>query len=311
VKTATLFRRLDIRYNKVRAKEQEGEFMFFRRKPPQDVAVELDTSILKPGDSGRAIVTIQNRLATLGFHQGAIDGQYGPITQRAIMAFQRSRSLKPTGLIDNATLQALGYQVDQEAPPPVRGGVSFETLSQIFPHAPSNNLHQYYPILLRALGEKGLGDPLMILMALATIRVETSRFEPVSEYQSKYNTVPGGKPYALYDFRRDIGNNAVGDGDRYKGRGFIQLTGKANYKTYSTQLGLGNLLVDQPDLANDPIIASRILASFLKDKEAIIRSALHREDFATARKAVNGGTHGLPDFQLAFQIGKKEVGIIA
>lgn len=273
----------------------------------------LDTAVIKPGDSGRAVVTIQNKLASLGFHHGAIDGHYGSITERSVKAFQRARNLRPTGVVDHLTLQALGFQVDNDAPssPPIQGAVPFETLVQIFPHAPSNNIHQYYPILLRALAENRLADPLMILMALATIRVETSRFEPISEYQSKYNTAPGGRPYGLYDFRTDIGNSAVGDGERYKGRGFIQLTGKANYETYSRKLGLGNLLLNQPDAANDPVIASRILALFLKDKEERIRKAILRRDFSDARKAVNGGTHGLSDFKLAFEIGNRAVGVIA
>jgi peptidoglycan L-alanyl-D-glutamate endopeptidase CwlK len=143
----------------------------------------------------------------------------------------------------------------------------------------------------------------MLLMALATIRVETGSFSPISEYQSKYNTAPGGKPFALYDFRSDLGNSAQGDGDRYKGRGFIQLTGKHNYSIYSAKLGLGDLLVRQPESANDPVIAARVLAAFLKDKEGIIRSALNKGDLAAARKAVNGGTHGLEQFQATFQKG--------
>ena len=59
----------------------------------------------------------------------------------------------------------------------------------------------------------------------------------------------------------------------------------------------------RPELANDPLIAARILAAYLKDHEGDIRAALSRGDLAAARKAVNGGTHGLDQFQLAFQRG--------
>ena len=62
-------------------------------------------------------------------------------------------------------------------------------------------------------------------------------------------------------------------------------------------------LVDQPELANDPGIAAKILAAFLGSKEAQIRNALQADDLATARKLVNGGTHGLVDFTDAFQRG--------
>lgn len=270
----------------------------------------MDLVVLGPGDSGQAVRIIQNRLAVLGYHQGLVDGDYGSVTQRAVAAFQRANGLRPTGLIDNLTLRALGYEVDDSQPPqPPAGGISVEAVAKIFPDAPINNIRTNLPLVLRALAEMGLADRQMVLMALATIKAETAGFTPISEFQSNYNTAPGGRPYALYDFRKDLGNNAAGDGDRYKGRGFIQLTGKANYQTYSQRLGLGNLLIQKPDAANDPVIAARVLAAFLKDKEGVIRQALAKGDLATARKAVNGGTHGLDQFTLAFQKGSGLVGV--
>ncbi|MCE3237017.1 MAG: Peptidoglycan-binding domain 1 protein [Vampirovibrio sp.] len=271
----------------------------------------MDLVVLGSGDSGQAVRIIQNRLAALGYHQGLVDGSYGTITQRAVAAFQRANGLRATGLIDNLTLRALGYEVDDNAPaaPQPGGGFSVEAVAKLFPDAPVNNIRTYLPLVLRALAEVRLADRDMTLMALATIKAETAGFAPISEYQSKYNTSPGGRPYALYDFRKDLGNNATGDGDRYKGRGFIQLTGKANYQTYSQRLGLGNLLIQKPDAANDPVIASRILAAFLKNKESVIRNALAKGDLATARKAVNGGTHGLEQFTVAFQKGSNLVGL--
>lgn len=270
----------------------------------------LGLALIHPGDSGNAVRVIQTRLAQLGFHQGAIDGEYGHITQRGVAAFQRTRGLHPTGLVDHQTLRALGYEVDQTPENrPVQSTIQIEAVAKLFPDAPINNIRNYLPLVLRALGERGLGDKPMTLMALATIRAETASFAPISEYQSRYNTSPGGKPYALYDFRSDLGNGAKGDGDRYKGRGFIQLTGKHNYASYSQKLGLGDLLVRQPDSANDPVIAARVLAAFLKDKESTIRTALNKGDLVTARKAVNGGTHGLDAFKLTFQKGSQLTGI--
>jgi peptidoglycan hydrolase-like protein with peptidoglycan-binding domain len=257
----------------------------------------LEMVVLRPGDAGNAVRIIQNRLAALGYHTGLVDGDYGTVTQKSVMAFQRAHYLKPTGLIDNITLNAMGFEVDQAPSPPSAGGISAEVALRLFPDAPEQNVRTYLPLVLRAL------------MALATIRAETAAFAPISEYQSKYNTAPGGQPYGLYDFRSDLGNNAVGDGNRYKGRGFIQLTGKYNYKIYSQKLGLGNLLLDKPELANDPMIAARLLACFLKSKESAIRHALAKGDFASARKAVNGGSHGLAQFTLAFQAGADMIGI--
>lgn len=280
--------------------------------PLPGMANDTGLALIRPGDNGNAVRVIQTRLAQMGFHQGAIDGDYGTVTQRAVAAFQRANRLNPTGLVDHPTLRALGYQVDNRPAAPGPTGpaaVQIEAVAKLFPDAPINNIRNYLPLVMRALAERGIADRAMVLMALATIRAETAGFAPISEYQSKYNTAPGGKPFGLYDFRSDIGNGAVGDGDRYKGRGFIQLTGKSNYATYSQKLGLGNLLIQQPDAANDPVIAARVLAAFLKDKESTIRKAISSGDLATARKAVNGGTHGLDAFQLTFQKGSTMAGI--
>jgi peptidoglycan hydrolase-like protein with peptidoglycan-binding domain len=266
---------------------------------------ELGLVLIRPGDTGNAVRTIQARLSELGFFHGVVDGVYGSFTAKSVMAFQRANGLPPTGAVDHATLAALGYEVDNNnAPPsPSSGSISLAEVAKLFPDVPLINLQKYLPLVLQALNQLGLGDLQMVLMALATIKVETGCFAPIDEYQSKYNTAPGGKPFALYDFRADLGNNAAGDGARFKGRGFVQLTGRNNYERYSYEVGLDDQLLRTPEAANEPIIAARILAAYLKDHETVIRNALSRGDLAAARKAVNGGTHGLEQFQLAFQKG--------
>ena len=151
---------------------------------------------------------------------------------------------------------------------------------------------------------KNGGDKNMVLMALATIRAETGNFTPLSEFQSKFNTPPGGPPFALYDNRTDLGNQGPPDGANFRGRGYIQLTGRSNYAVHGAAIGLGNQLVTNPALANQPDIAGKLLASFLKAHESGIRAALARNDLATARRLVNGGSHGLQQFTDAFNIGK-------
>ena len=269
---------------------------------------ELGLVLIRPGDSGNAVKTIQSRLKALGFFHETIDGDYGSLTAKAVTDFQRANNLPVSGAVDHLTLQALGYEVDENNIPTSphssnTGSISVDTVSKIFPDVPVANLQKYLPLILQTLNQLGLGDTEMVLMALATVKVETGKFAPIDEYQSAYNTAPGGAPFALYDFRKDLGNNNAGDGSRYKGRGFVQLTGRNNYDRYSQEVGLGQHLLQTPELANDPLIAARILAAYLKDHEGEIRAALSRGDMAAARKAVNGGTHGLEQFQLAFQRG--------
>ncbi len=176
-------------------------------------------------------------------------------------------------------------------------------VAHMFQHAPGRNIRTYLQPVLDALNEAGLGDRDMVLMALATIAAESAGFEPLSEFKSRYNTAPGGEPFALYDGRRDLGNLAPGDGARFKGRGFVQITGRDNYRRIGAKIGVD--LVKDPELANDPVVAAKVLAAFLKTREAKIRVALAKGDLVAARKLVNGGSHGLERFSVAFAAGDR------
>lgn len=78
-----------------------------------------------------------------------------------------------------------------------------------------------------------------------------------------------------------------------------------NYWKFGERIGLGDQLEKNPELANDPKIAAKLLANFLKANESGIRDALKNDDLKEARRLVNGGSHGLADFKAAFNAGKK------
>lgn len=257
---------------------------------------------LKMGSKGKDVKILQQRLKEVGFNPGNIDGDFGPGAQAALLAFQKSKGLLADGIAGPGTLCALGL-IENSNLPSVVSKVTATMVSKMFPYAPMDNIKKYLPSVLKALEDQKLGDKKMVLMALATIRAETGRFLPIDEGKSKYNSSPGGHPFDLYDNRTDLGNKGEGDGDKFKGRGFIQLTGRANYTKYSKALGLDTQLVKNPALANDPEIAAKILASFLKDKERKIKEALLDGDLRLARRMVNGGSHGLSDFTDAYNIG--------
>ncbi|HCV57249.1 glycoside hydrolase family 19/ distantly related to chitinases [Synechococcus sp. Minos11] len=168
-------------------------------------------------------------------------------------------------------------------------------VSELFPAAtPHTNIARYWPYISSALQEEGIGDRAMALLALATIRAESEGFEPIDEHPSTWNTAPGGHPYGLYDERRDLGNLGSGDGEAFRGRGFVQLTGRDNYARYGEQIGVD--LLKRPELANDPEVAAHLLARFLKEREGPLRHALASNNLAAARRLVNGGQHGLNRF---------------
>ena len=87
---------------------------------------------------------------------------------------------------------------------------------------------------------------------LATAQHESDQFRTMTEYASG----------AAYEGRSDLGNTQAGDGERYRGRGFVQLTGRANYAEQGRQLGID--LINRPELAEVPEIAAKILINGMK-----------------------------------------------
>ncbi len=259
---------------------------------------------LRRGTRGADVRRLQERLKEVGFSPGAIDGDFGPATDAAVMAFQASEGLLADGVAGPRTLAALDIGVAPD-PPLAIEDVTVDIVTEMFPGTPPANIEANLPFVLDALVDADLADKPMVLMALATIRAETGRFLPIDEGRSRFNTSPGGHPFDLYDNRGDLGNQGPPDGERFKGRGYIQLTGRDNYRRIGAKIGLGDALAEGPERANEPRTAARILAAFLGDKERRIKEALLRDDLRTARRLVNGGSHGLERFRRCYRTGER------
>jgi len=204
------------------------------------------------------------------------------------------------GTANQETLLALGLITPTKASS-ITGQVTVEIVSQMFPGTPVDTIKANLPSFLKALEDAGLTDKEMLLMALASVRADVGTFAPREERKSRFNTSADGHPFDLYDNKK--GNKGPPDGERFKGRGYLGLTGRIDYEKYGAAIRLLEPLIANPDLANEPDIAAKILVSYLKEREERIRKALLANDLATARKLWSGYTENLEEFSKAFQIG--------
>jgi hypothetical protein len=147
-------------------------------------------------------------------------------------------------------------------------------------------VQQQWPALVSALQEQQMTNRSCLIAALATVGVEVPSFQPINEY--------GGDAYftRMYEGRADLGNDQPGDGARYHGRGFIALTGRANYRAYGQLLNIP--LEDNPDLALDGSVAARILALYFQQRD--IGSYAASGDWVGVRRHVSGGLNGWARF---------------
>ncbi|HSG21460.1 MAG TPA: C1 family peptidase, partial [Azonexus sp.] len=104
-------------------------------------------------------------------------------------------------------------------------------------------------------------------------------------------------------------NKSPGDGGRYRGRGFVQLTGRENYEKYGKVLDIS--LADNPDSACAPEVAACLLAAFLDANREKLTKALSKNDLKAARKVINGGSHGLARFSETVQMAQEIWGAVA
>lgn len=107
-----------------------------------------------------------------------------------------------------------------------------------------------------------------------------------------------------YEGRADLGNTQPGDGFLYRGRGLIQITGRANYQTAAAALGLP--LIDSPELLEQPGNAAQSAAWFWNSHG--LNDLADVGDFNTITKRINGGLNGLQDRLALYALCKSALG---
>ena len=97
-----------------------------------------------------------------------------------------------------------------------------------------------------------------------------------------------------YEGRVDLGNTQPGDGRRFKGRGLIQLTGRANYRDYGATIGVDLEVNDNwKRVSTDPALTVDVAGWFWKNNR--INDLADKDDVRLVTRRVNGGLNGLAD----------------
>lgn len=165
--------------------------------------------------------------------------------------------------------------------------VTLGELQRICPTTRSQVLAVYVEPLNAAMVEFDINTPEREAMFLAQVAHESGGFHYVKELASG----------DAYEGRKGLGNDQPGDGVRYKGRGLIQITGKANYRSCGDAFGVD--LVANPELLEQPEYATRSAGWFWSTRK--LNDIADRGDFLLVTKRINGGTNGFADRQAYYK----------
>jgi predicted chitinase len=166
-----------------------------------------------------------------------------------------------------------------------------DELRQIMPNCNAAKRADFFPFIQQAMQEFEITSYLRESAFLAQLAHESGELRYMEEIASG----------AAYEGRKDLGNTQPGDGKRYKGRGPIQLTGRANYTKYGQLLGLD--LVNNPTIAATKEVGFRIAGQFWKLNG--LNELADQQKFESITRRINGGVNGLADRIKYYERAKK------
>ena len=143
-----------------------------------------------------------------------------------------------------------------------------QQLKKIYPNIRPEKLKVYIHAFNKVFPAYDINTPRRIAAFLGQVGVESGELRYDKELGSKWNKKDVGNRFeavgTLYEGRKNLGNNQPGDGPRFIGRGILQLTGRANYTNMSKKLGVD--LVNNPELACEPEISTKIACEYFKER---------------------------------------------
>ena len=256
--------------------------------------------ILKVGSIGEDVKKIQSRLGLKP------DGEFGPITEKAVKAWQASNGLMDDGIIGDESWKKL-FKVSNTASYAHQGQFKLEALKG---HIPESVIEQ----IPETAKNFNITNTLRLAHFLAQCGHESGGFKAVNEnlnYSAdglkkifpKYFPGSLNESYArqpekiaarVYASRMGNGDESSKEGFKFRGRGYIQLTGKSNYTAFDK-------MVPEDIIANPDLVATKYplsSAAFFFNSNSLWTICDKGADDATVTavtKRVNGGTIGLAD----------------
>jgi predicted chitinase len=164
-------------------------------------------------------------------------------------------------------------------------------LQQIVPRLQPPKLALYLPHLNRAMQRHGVDTMLRTAAFVAQLAHESSEFRFMEEI---WGPIPAQLRYEPpSSLAARLGNTEPGDGQRFKGRGPIQITGRFNYRKYGELLDID--LVAAPERAAAPELAFETAGMFWRSNG--LNELADAQDFVAMTRRINGGVNGLEDRQ--------------
>ena len=267
--------------------------------------------LLKKGDNNDNVKLLQQKLGIEPI------GNFGPKTEEAVKAFQTKHGLTSDGIVGDGTWAKImnagsvaptSQPQSVSAPTPQVAGLKLDKLKGHVPQIVIDSIPE-------VASKFGINTPLRVAHFLAQCGHESGGFRLTQEnlnYSAKglngifrkyfpteasaapYNRNPQKIANKVYGNRMGNGPESSGEGYKFRGRGYIQLTGKENYTAFGKSIG-----VDIP--SNRDLVASKYAlasAAWFFSKNGLHKIADEgASDVVVTKitKRVNGGTIGLPD----------------
>lgn len=261
--------------------------------------------VLKVGSKGDLVAQLQRKL---GIND---DGDFGNGTATALKAWQKANGLTDDGIAGDATLAKMGIVVEAAAPVATPASAGSLNIAGLKGHVPDSVISQIPEVAAKF----GITNNLRLAHFLAQCGHESGGFKAVQEnlnYGAKglrgifgkyfptdakaleYERKPEKIANLVYGNRMGNGPETSGEGYKFRGRGYIQLTGKSNYANFAKFIG-------EDTVANPDLVATKYplaSAAFFFQSNGLWAICDKGADDATVTavtKRVNGGTIGLPD----------------